>query len=512
MSAISEYFRTALVIDDRLESDYRQLEALDSELSEGINDEPESELVPPPEEDETPIRPSSLVNAFLDQKILCSVLELDDGSDLVKLAVRGVQIADLLILDWLLFGETFRTVEAIKTIAEEDDRLTVIVVFTGAHSLKGIATRLIDDADFEKLDSFVLKRNSTVVLIFGKPGITLTGGEDSRIALSYSELPKLIREDLEMVFKGFMSRFAFRGINVLRESAPRMLSTFNSDLDVGALVHRALLPEPSDAGSQFVGLLVSDFEQALIEDRVDEEWDDEAVKKFLSGSSLISAPERLANLLKSTEAYPNNLKDRDDLVIAQEAVAVGLLKSGVQRVNSGNVKSLVEAFGDDRLSDKAFATLMCSTGFDSEPPRLELGVVVKDPSGNYWLCTQPLCDSVRIQGKRAFPMMPLREFDKSRDKEPDVMIKGKDGQFIAINFEQHPYKLNMLTFDSGDLGSLIAQGEAPDWWFEDVNDAVYQAITRLRSEVAVSAAQDFASRASRVGVDVSEWLRKGAVQ
>ena len=44
----------------------------------------------------------------------------------------------------------------------------------------------------------------------------------------------MIRDDLETVFKGLMPEFTFRGINTLRESTPRILATFNSDLDSGS--------------------------------------------------------------------------------------------------------------------------------------------------------------------------------------------------------------------------------------------------------------------------------------
>ncbi len=508
MTAISDYFRTALVIDDRVESDFRELEALDSNIAQDLPSEPDSELTPPPDEDETPVRPSSLVSAFLAENIVCSVFELEEHVDFVNLALRGAQIADLLILDWLLFGDHSATVNAIKAIAEENKgRLVVVAIFTGAHSLTDVATRLKDDADFEEIHDFVLRRDDAIVLVFGKPGIPLTGGEDSRTARRYSDLPQMVRDDLELVFKGLMPRFAFRGINVLRESAPRVLATFDSTLDAGALVHRALLPEPDDAGTQFLELLASEFKQTLMANRVDEEWDGQSVRDYLAEPGLISAPEALAQLLRSTEDYPNYLKDPDDSVIVQEAVASGLLRVGIPKLKSKNMKPLVGAFGSDRRSDNALASLMCSTGFGSEPPRLELGVVVKDPTGNYWLCIQPLCDSVRIQDKRAFPLMPLRK--SSKDDKPDAIFQDRDGQFVSVNFEPHPHMLALPEFEPNGDGSVIAAGEAPDWRFES-REASYQAVTRLRVEVASHAVHGFASTASRVGVDVSEWMNQGA--
>lgn len=193
--------------------------------------------------------------------------------------------------------------------------------------------------------------------------------------------------------------------------------------------------------------------------------------------------------------------------MAQEAVASGLLKLGVPRLNPTNMKALVGVFGDDRQPDNTLASLMCSTGFDSEPPRLELGVVVQDPSENYWLCIQPLCDSVRLQDNRAFPLMPLRK--SAGNETPDAMFQDEDGQFVSVKFEQQPHKLAMPKFEPNGEGSVVAVREGPNWRFESTKVS-YRAITRLRAEVASHAVHGFVSTASRVGVDVSEWMRQGA--
>ena len=338
MTAISDYFRTALLIDDRVESDYRALEELDVDQASALPSEPEPGLEAPSAEGETPVHPSSLVSAFLAEGVVCSVLEPSgDGADLVETALRSARIADLLILDWLLFGNASATMEAIREIADQNkSRLRVIVVFTGEQSLSDVAVRLEEDvgfevandevADDEVANDFVLRRHNTVVLVFGKPGSPLASGEDSRQPSTYRDLPGMIRNDLETVFKGLMPEFAFRGINTLRESAPRILATFNSDLDGGALVHRALLPEPADAGPQFVKLLASDFEQAMHDERVDEVWDQESVRIQVEHTPLGSSPNQLAKRLRSNQSVPSDLKTNGDLRLSQEAIVNGVVE------------------------------------------------------------------------------------------------------------------------------------------------------------------------------------------
>ena len=89
----------------------------------------------------------------------------------------------------------------------------MIVVFTGEQSLSDVAARLEADAGFEVASdgvtvdgvadggvaddgvaddevagNFVLRRGNTVVLVFGKPGPPLTGGEDRRQPSSYTAI------------------------------------------------------------------------------------------------------------------------------------------------------------------------------------------------------------------------------------------------------------------------------------------------------------------------------------
>ena len=157
MSAVSDYFRTALLIDDRVEADSRPLDRLQEGPTAGSDEDPAPDLVVPPAEDETPVYSLELARAFLTSGVVCSVLKASDGSEdlprLVQQAVQGPQIPDLLILDWLIDGDESATVEAIDAIAERfSERLTVIVVFTGAHSLGDVAQRLIDGAQFQEVD------------------------------------------------------------------------------------------------------------------------------------------------------------------------------------------------------------------------------------------------------------------------------------------------------------------------------------------------------------------------
>ena len=104
------------------------------------------------------------------------------------------------------------------------------------------------------------------------------------------------------------------------------------------------------------------------------------------------------------------------------------------------VEPLVAAVGDPegvKASNESLAVLMSSSSLGEAPPRLESGIVLKDEDHKYWLCIQPLCDSVRLDSSRAFPMLPITV----EPAKPAAMIRSIEGDAIGIGFDLEPAQL-----------------------------------------------------------------------
>ena len=170
------------------------------------------------------------------------------------------------------------------------------------------------------------------------------------------------------------------------------------------------------------------------------------------------------------------------------------------------VDDLAAAFANGVASSEALAVMMGSSDFGQTAPRLELGVVLRDNCGNYWLCIQPLCDSVRVKCRRAFPMLRLRPSGKISA----AVIRSPENTLIHVRFDTAPHRLAMPKFEPTSADAVDAHGGPSDWRFTDVNDIEYLAVTRLRPELAAQAVQGLTSAASRPGFDASEWLRRKA--
>lgn len=516
MTAIGDYFRTALLIDDSAGDTTEDLEPLGPIPADG---EPIPGLVETPSES-TPLNWNNIVNAFLEEEVVCSVLRPNREDDIQDIAVRGSKIADLVILDWDLFGDDGEaTKSAIVKIITDPQRLKVIglkvIVIYTEMSFSSVIDALVNECGLTKESDFVYRKEATIVLVFGKLSVRLMEGEEgSNRITGYSDLPKKIRVDIEEYFGGLVPELAFSSINIIRESAPRILATFDSSLDAPLLTHRALLPEVSDVRPQFVRLLTSEFEAALMESPpLADLLNEESIGARLNDFKIVESSETLVEELRKSPNVADELRSLDNAELAKRAVAMGLRRLGLGDARLDKLLiPLTEMFGVDKEPHELLAALMSSTQFGDISPRLEAGVVLENEE-EYWLCVQPLCDSVRISGSRKFPLLPLvvnvdeTGFPK---RGSEAMIRAGDGAALAVSFSK-PYELLVTEFEpSGDEESVLAQREDPegnDWYFE-ANQTRYRAVCRLRSEFTQQAVQKFTSGVARAGVDSSEWLRR----
>lgn len=510
MNAIGDYFRTALLIDDSAVDSTEDLEPLGPIPADS---EP-TRLVETPSGG-TPLNWNNIVNAFLKVNVVCSVLRPNREDNILDMAIRGSKVADLLILDWDLFdddGEATKStiIEITKT---DPQRLKVIVIYTEM-SFSLVIDTLVRKCGLTEESDFIFRKEATIVLVFGKSSIKPTEGEEesSRIA-SYSDLPRKIRKDLEDYFGGLVPELTFSSINIIRESAPRILATFDSSLDVPLLTHRALLPEVSDASPQFIRLLTSEFEAALMESPpLADLLNEESIGERLNDFDIRESSKTLVEILRRSSNVADELKSLDDAELAKKAVAMGLRRLGLGDTKLDELLiPLIEVLGVDKEPHELLAVLMSSTQFGDISPILEAGIVLENED-EYWLCIQPLCDSVRLSGPRRFPLLPLvANADKNDNvkSNSDAMIRAADDTTLPVRFSSHSYELTTSEFTPGEGDSSVqAQLEEGTWYFYDTEGRRYRAVCRLRDEFTQQAVQKLTSGVTRPGVDLSEWLRR----
>lgn len=147
-------------------------------------------------------------------------------------------------------------------------------------------------------------------------------------------------------------------------------------------------------------------------------------------------------------------------------------------------------------------------------PILTLGTIVAedlpDRQGEtqYWLCIQPPCDCVRLTGERAFPFLPYTTVTQEKEAF-ELTIQERDGNYIRLKLELHPYGSRMVTFTPREVGQPVieANGDNEHGYVFTGAGTRLRWVAELKNEQAQRVVNAYAAELSRPGVDESEWQR-----
>lgn len=547
------FLQTALVIDDcadlgadlQLEPEVRVARrTTGSILSKAAVAEPENppEVLQPqvPASQATRLNAKALTDAFMSEEVICGVHKPVGPNIAVDVAIKAAARADIVVVDWYLENRSSAKAKEIVTgilraDKAEHGRLRLIAVYTSEPGRSGTAKDLFDAIEVETDIAGMLQLDAPNATIFGKDTricvFNKVGTPTTADILEVAEkdLPELLIKEFVQLTDGLLPNFAVSAVAAVRRGAHHVLTRFNKVLDGAYLSHRASIDVPEEAEALALDLvaveLSSLIENADVASRtlsvaVIDAWLDQRVAdghRFRTATAQFP-PDVLKEVLRGGLA---RLKDK-----------AGQLNSNGQ-VNVPNPvsdKTICETFYPDEASSRDAAKAFSRLGsfkrevgrvrLDDFRPRLTLGALLKvrrDLSGkasftgidgDYILCVQPRCDSVRLTDEYcAFPFQQ-GSYDSKRFNLV-VDEKGADG-YVNINLK--PKHTLMLRFRRGkDEDSIFAAKDKSGRYilkddrgrkFEWVGDLVDLKAQRLASEVGANM--------HRVGVDEFEWLRLGS--
>jgi len=166
-----------------------------------------------------------------------------------------------------------------------------------------------------------------------------------------------------------------------------------------------------------------------------------------------------------------------------------------------------DASAEDAVSELASRMMLRSVY--SQPLRyLHLGTIIRSRTkGEYFLCMQPLCDSVRITSDRSFPFLTLVE--STGQSVVDFVVRNAQGsKWVHLSSPRSPHNIVMMDFAPSARLSVDAQKIGRDnFAFKDGRGIVYVWVGELTQEMAQRAANELGNQYSRVGVDEVEVFR-----
>jgi hypothetical protein len=561
---------SALLVDDLARSDVTQgapltpvatpAESLIFTDPDGVKDEADpSDQDPSEQGSDEPheINSAAVVDAFADLSVACAVLAPDgvtagDRDRALALATT----ADIVIFDWLLVpsvgaaapeasgpGLSRTSASLIKAVAQNDvasgGRLRLMCIYTGNADL-GSIVRQVEGVLGEVFPSELILADvdrsrvtapNMLIVVVPKPR-----PENSATSVDEGSLPRLlVNEFNRFAADGLLPRVALGAISAVREGAHRVVARFDASMDPAYLSHRALVGQLN--GEEFALRLIASelftvLASAQVEEAVHQLQVDDEVDRYFETTTLPRKVLKGPNSSNTVDVTADSARD---------VLSVGCDRASLKLQLDGNPKSVKDypsitsiaydasdAVEQASRADERLAMLSClarSPEYDGpslRPPVLALGSILRSRSDvscasdiwDYWLCLQPLCDSVRLGEPTQFPLLPLKDVSRKPTASFDFIvpqIKPESGpnEVVRLSTEGRRFRdVKMVLFDPDAAERLVRSTwgtESPGWAF-DGRDQTYTWLGDLRLDLAHRTASNVAVHMSRIGLDQSEYL------
>jgi hypothetical protein len=537
IAVAGDFLHTAVVVDDepfkpataeiraRVQAEAQAVTKRPGRRSRKQEDAPPDTAEDKPELTEHDLDPKAIIDAFAREGLVCAVLSPQKGEDPSATLLPAARRADLVILDWVLHDDDgSRIKELIDALLREDEepvrrRLRTIAIYTAQDDLPGVADEVksllekhFDDCKLNSTDGGLsLERGPVRITVLAKDTVKLAPELEDR-QVSLDDLPRRMISEFSALCAGIVTGVALASLSALRSDAHKILQALPRDLDPSFVGHRAALANADDAQDVLVELVVSELASVLHDHDVAQHADHSRIRRWLQAQlvenealgeitvgekTLTLGAERLYQVIKK------GLGDKD----ARAAIAKDLQGASDSRMKEIGKRATELFAGSEEIAAASDALLMermmVRTRYAHPPRHLTLGTLVRNAEGDYLLCVQPICDSMRIGKERAFPFLLA---GKPRSgKGPDVVVSGSEGKPIELAIPREPYAMRLITC-KGTHGVCLAHEVDGDLVFE-TDSTPLAWIADLKESYAQRFAERLATNLARVGLDEHEIMR-----
>lgn len=344
----------------------------------------------------------ALTEAFAKKDVLCSVIAPSSDQEAIKAQILALtRVADIAILDWKLAPKDPTIArDAIVSIVKNDiecgGRVRLIAIYSDANAadvLKELEALLKENGFSLNMEDKELKGEHALIVFFQKPRTPKPTAD----VVEYKDLPDRTIEEFSKLTSGLLPAAALSAITEIRQQTHHLLATFPSTLDGAFIAHRCLIPDPNDAEHFLLDIIESEIGALLRHKGVGRSV---SAEKCVAWTKLLGGivAEKTPQLQKIITDYCDDIKEEfrsifpgrklKDHEIGRKIMEL-LYENTEEKINAAKIGLSILASLD--ASQKTKMGIM---------PKLTLGSIIRCiPDGDYLLCVQPLCDSVRISHK-----------------------------------------------------------------------------------------------------------------
>lgn len=531
---VLEFLQTILMIDDEaFRRDSGPEQAADEDWADDDTPPVGSalKLVAPgasAEGDELDVQAVS--RSFAEAALSCAILSpqsAEENEDFRPAFVRTAKRADALILDWNLNGDNGATAEKlIRAVLREDAksprrRLRLVTVYTGEPDLRQITDR-IANATSESLGEDELKwdddrhvafsRGPVRVAVFAKEHVQSIPAELADRRRAISALPTVVVEEFGRHSLGLVTTASLSALAGIRNDAHRLLAALGPEIDGAVLGQRVSLAHPEDVERQVEGLIASELAAIVQDHEVGSHVGLPRVREWLKHKSGIGSRGVSTFESMTAELRLRLLAEGFSHEAVQELQDAGI---GKKKLAAEATHLFVETLEEKQRSDQIFSMRMSLRSRYAKPsPVLQLGTIVEQ-EGTYAVCVQPLCDSVRINGSRMFPLLPLEVVSEGDRAPSDLTVPDPQASsgYVRLRVVPKPSRILMRDFNGGPAGTVQVRWYRKVGRFSEVKvkgrGKSWRWVGDLKTDHAQRVVERLSSEFSRVGLEEAEVLRQG---
>jgi len=405
--------------------------------------------------------------------------------------------------------------QAIKGVSEQ---LRLILVYTQEINLFDIANQLYEKVSasigerlkpLKEENGLVFHTLNSRIVILGKAG-RVRSPEYSNYVVEAKDLADVAVKQFAKLASGLLHAAILFGLAGIRKNSRKILSKFNVTLDPAFLTHRAMSLPEEDASTHIVPLLISEIESVL-EDVLPTPLISEQILRDWC-RTVWQPCDHVDDLLGNNSP---NKRTIAEAICLKGFKAAKTEYSQIPNPNGNkNVRKAAKILlsGDDDKSNHLFSHLMASRTFYSKMQKsLKLGSIVYDKNGDrYFLCIQPVCDSVRLDNDKVFVFVQLTKTDPSSGNQASHVVVKEDTETIELFYQAKSYQCYVAIFSPDPHAKQVitrVSRKTGEQVFVDKSRRCYVWIDQLKPSHAQRAVEKFARDLSRVGLTESEWLR-----
>ena len=397
----------------------------------------------------------------------------------------------------------------------------MIAVYTSEEALQQIAEELLKVIPGSQQTGgadMLIRAGGTRIALFRKsPG----GSKTVRGKKAYSEqrLAERIIEIFVEAAQGWVRAIALHGMAAVRENVHHVLTRLDPALDMGYAGNLLRIEHLEDGPKQILDSIGGEFGSVIHDDDKSREIADRdafvawAEHRDDQGEMAV-AGEEIRRWVGSTNV--------DQIVEVRKTLIDEMKNKGVlpkEAQEAGFRKKLTRLFFDDfneleaKKADTALAMLLSLRHLYGNVERtLHLGTVVQDEKNKqYWLCVQPVCDSVRLRDGAGFPFLKLKAGKPGKKAHIRFPVRiGETTEMLSSSAKADEIEVVRFNPDPVSARVVFEKSTSDDdrHTIQSVEGVTYDWLAELKTAHSNRVAHKVGEQLARVGLDESVWLNE----